>query len=212
MRKFRDLAVLLVLSCAAGGTQAAGGAKSETESSITVYGGYRTSNQLTETTTGQSVSIHDAASYALALDFGLDRKSQVEFFYSGQKTEMSSGGFSTAANNQSLRIEYYHFGGTYFFDGLGAGGYVVGGIGATVATPEGEGLSSVTKPSLNLGVGYMLPLGKNFGLRFEARGYGTLLNNSGGLFCGGNTGGCVVSIKGNALYQGEALIGLSGRF
>jgi len=58
---------------------------------------------------------------------------------------------------------------------------------------------------------YMLPVGKNFGLRFEARGYATLLNNSGGMFCSSN-GGCVVSIKGTALYQGEALIGLSGRF
>jgi len=205
------MATLLMLGCIAGAAQGQTATRA-TESSITIYGGYRTSNQLTETTTGQSVSLNDGASYALALDFGLDRKTQVEFFYSGQKTDMSSRGFPAVANNISLRIDYYHFGGTYFFDGLGSGGYIVGGLGATVILPSGDGLSTVTKPSMNLGVGYMLPMGKNFGLRFEARGYGTLLNNNGGLFCGGNTGGCVVSIKGNALYQGEALIGLSGRF
>jgi len=44
----------------------------------------------------------------------------------------------------------------------------------------------------------MLPLGDSLGLRFEARGYATLLNNRGGLFCGSNVG-CVVSISGTAL-------------
>ena len=67
------------------------------------------------------------------------------------------------------------------------------------------------EPSINLGVGYLLPIGRNLGLRFEARGYATLLNNSSSMFCGSNAG-CVVSIQGTALYQGEALIGLSGRF
>lgn len=43
------------------------------------------------------------------------------------------------------------------------------------------------------------------------RGYGTLLNNEGGSFCGSNKG-CVVSIKGQAFCQGEGLIGLSLRF
>jgi hypothetical protein len=191
--------------------QGTGGANQATESSVTVYGGYRTSNQLTETTTGRSVDVDDGASYAVALDIGIDRKKQVEIFYSRQNTKLTSGGFSAAVNNVPLTIEYLHIGGTYFLDGLGHGGYVVGGIGATLLRPDRAGLDSETKPSINLGVGYMLPVGKNFGLRFELRGYATLLNNSNNTFCG-NNGSCVVSIKGTALYQGEALIGLSGRF
>jgi hypothetical protein len=108
-------------------------------------------------------------------------------------------------------MEYYHIGGTYFFERTSRGGYVVGGIGATRANPGLSGLSSETKASMNLGVGFMLPLGDRLGLRFEARGYATLLNNNGSLFCGSNSG-CVVSINGTALYQGEVLVGLSGRF
>jgi hypothetical protein len=191
--------------------QGAGGAKQATENNVTVYGGYRASSHLTETTTGQHVDVNNSSSYAVAVDIGIDRNRQWEIFYSRQKTELASGGFSAAANNVPLTIEYLHAGGTYFIDGLGNGGYVVGGIGATLLRPDRAGLDSETKPSINLGAGYMLPVGKNFGLRFEARGYATLLNNSGGMFCGSN-GGCVVSIKGTALYQGEALIGLSGRF
>jgi hypothetical protein len=46
-------------------------------------------------------------------------------------------------------------------------------------------------------------------LRFEGRGYATLVDSSGGLFC---SGGCVISIKGSTVTQGEALLGLSFRF
>jgi hypothetical protein len=56
-----------------------------------------------------------------------------------------------------------------------------------------------------------VPLVPNVGLRFEARGYGILLNNHSEAFCGG-AAGCTVAIKGNGLFQGEVLAGLSIRF
>jgi hypothetical protein len=62
------------------------------------------------------------------------------------------------------------------------------------------------RPSLNLGVGYQLPLAQQLALRFEARGYVTVVNSSAGLFC---SGGCVFKIKGDAVTQGEAQLGLS---
>jgi hypothetical protein len=46
-------------------------------------------------------------------------------------------------------------------------------------------------------------------LRVEGRGYWTLINSSGNLFC---SGGCTVTIKGDTLQQLEMLIGLSARF
>jgi hypothetical protein len=46
-------------------------------------------------------------------------------------------------------------------------------------------------------------------VRVEARGYATLVNSSGGVFC---SGGCVVSIKGDSVTQGEVMLGLSSRF
>jgi hypothetical protein len=189
--------------------QGAGGAKQATDSNITVYGGSRTSNHLTDVTSGQSVSLSGNASYAVAVDIGIDRFKQWEIFYGHQKTELSSIGFPAASNNVPLAIDYLHFGGTYFPDGLGKGGYVAGGLGVTMLQPDRAGLNSETKPSLNIGFGYLLPLGKTFGLRFEVRGYATLLNSNSSMFC---SGGCAVSVKGSALYQGEGMIGLSARF
>jgi hypothetical protein len=43
----------------------------------------------------------------------------------------------------------------------------------------------------------------------ELRGYFTLINSSGGLFC---SGGCVVAVKGDALTQVEGLLGLNLAF
>jgi len=204
---------LCVLLAACIGATPLARAQSAMESGVTLYGGYRMGGGLTDTTTGASVNVKDAASYALALDIGIEAQKQVQLFYSRQKTELTSGGFLAAVAKLPLTMEYYHIGGTYFWEpgSRGTGGYVVGGIGATVARPDYAGLNSEAKPSINLGFGYMLPLGDRLGLRFEARGYATLLNNDGGFFCGSNTG-CVVSISGTALYQGEVLVGLMGRF
>ncbi|MFO1301138.1 MAG: hypothetical protein U1F17_12300 [Burkholderiaceae bacterium] len=52
-------------------------------------------------------------------------------------------------------------------------------------------------------------LGERVALRVEVRGYVTLVDSQGGLFC---SGGCVVSIRGDTFTQGEALIGLSVSF
>ena len=153
--------------------------------------------------------VGSTGNFGLALDIALEPLKQVQIFYSRQNTELSSGAFLVSTGSIPLRIEYFHLGGTVFFDKMSSGGYAVGGIGATLFTPNGPGLTSEIKPSINFGFGYMLPLGRNLGVRFEARGYATLINSTGGFFC---SGGCVVSIKGDALYQGEALVGLTGRF
>ncbi len=102
-------------------------------------------------------------------------------------------------------------GGTFFMQEVAPGDYVVGGIGATHVSPDRDDLNSETFLSANIGMGYMLPLGKHVGLRFEARGYGTLLDNDSTVFCGDNVG-CLVTINGDAMYQGEVLAGFSIRF
>jgi hypothetical protein len=103
-----------------------------------------------------------------------------------------------------------HFGGTNFFEGaVGRGPYVVGGLGITRLAPGLDGLSNEIRPSMNLGLGYQLPLAPAVAMRLEIRGYVTLINSSGTLFC---SGGCVVALKGDTLVQGEALFGVSFGF
>lgn len=196
------------MTCAA---QAQNAMPRDTESSVTVYGGYRFGGSLTEDTTGASLDVKEDASYAVAVDIGLDQKSQVQLFYSTQETALTAENFAPTANNIELTIDYYHLAFTYFPEKVGSGAYVVGGLGATHMRPERDNLNSETFFSGSLGVGYMLALGEHVGLRFEARGYATLIDSDSEIFCGSN-GGCLAAIEADALYQGEALVGLSVRF
>jgi hypothetical protein len=181
------------------------------ESSVTLYGGGRFGGSVTDSTTNTSVDLKNGSSFGLAVDIGLDRSRQVELFYSHQDTALTSGAFSLQSANVGVTLHNYHIGGTAFIDGIGSGVYVMGGIGGTTATPKGSGLNSGTFFSGNLGVGWMVPLAKHVGLRFEARGYGIALNGSGSLFCG-DTAGCTVAIKGKGLFYAEALGGVAVRF
>lgn len=182
-----------------------------TSNSFTVYGGYRTGGRLSNATTGERVAVEEHGSYALALDLALDPGRQTEIFFGHQKSSLTSEGLAGAVDRVPISIDYLHIGGTSFLDRSIAGTYLVGGIGAARAKPDFGGLRSATRLSMNLGIGYLLPLGANLGLRFEARGYGILVDSAGGLFCGGDSG-CVISVKGDALYQVDFLLGVSGSF
>jgi hypothetical protein len=181
------------------------------ESSVTLYAGYGFGGSLEDETTGDSWDLKDGASFAVALDIGLDAQTQLQFFVARQNSALKASGFTPTVNNIDLDITYVHVGGTYFLSRVGSGPYVVGGLGATYFKPEGDDLNSETKFSLNVGGGYMFPLGKHVGLRLEARGFVTLVNNDGGMFCGSNAG-CVVQIKGDTVVQGDVMAGLSIRF
>jgi hypothetical protein len=200
---------LLALWLAASGASAQ--VTPSTSGAVTVYGGYRTGGRLTDTTTGDTVVVDEHASYAVALDLPLDPGRQTEIFFGHQKSALSSQGLAGAVDRVPISIDYLHIGGTSFLGRSIAGTYLVGGIGVARAQPDFGGLHSATRLSMNLGVGYLLPLAGNLGLRFEARGYGILVDSEGGLFCGGDSG-CVLSVKGNALYQTDFLVGVSGRF
>lgn len=180
------------------------------ENNVTVYGGYRFGGSFADVNTGKTWEVTEGPAFSVAADFGIDRKTQWELFVSHRNASLRASGFSPVADNIGLGITYYHLGGTYFFDqDVGRGGYVVGGLGLTNFSPRESNLSSETRFSLNVGVGYMFPVSKHVALKLETRGYATLVNSSGGFFC---SGGCVVQVKGTAFTQAEVMAGIAARF
>jgi hypothetical protein len=175
---------------------------------LTVYGGYRGGGAFEQTTAPfASVDLKGSAALSLALDWAVDRRRQVQVFMSYQSTDLEATGNSPAT---PMTVGYLHLGGTNYFEGdIGKGAYVVGGLGATRLAPNLAGLSAEVRPSMNLGLGYQLPLASNVSLRAEVRGYLTLINSSSNLFC---SGGCVLSVKGDLFTQAEAMLGLSVGF
>jgi hypothetical protein len=206
------MAGLLLAAVAARASEPAGAAAAPADDDstvlagkgLTLYAGYQFGGSFTDENTGQSVDLREGGSYALSLDFPLDASSEFQVFYGHQSTEFTPWPYT--GTSSALRVDYLHIGGTYFPEEAVRGVYVVGGLGVTRMTPDAAGLDPATRLSLNVGVGYLLPLTRSLAFRFEARGLATMLGNNVTVFC---SGGCVVHLTGSGVLQGELLFGIS---
>jgi hypothetical protein len=208
--------VLLLLLGVAAGSSAA---QPSRDNAFTVYAAYRDGGSFTDVTTGSSLPIEASGAWAASLDLSLDPRAgtQLQIYVSRQSSDVDARnatqptppGTSLPAKFP-MTVTYAHVGGTAFLaQKIGQGVYLAGGIGATLFEPDLDGLANELRASVSLALGYQLPLGERLALRFEARGYATLVNSDSALFC---SGGCVISIKGNTVTQGEVQLGLSFRF
>lgn len=189
-------------------------AAADRDNAFTVYGALRDGGSFVDSASDRRLRVDGSGAAAISLDLGIDGARQLQLYVSRQSSQLrldaATPGASAPPARLPLTVTYLHLGGTNFFDGpIGHGPYVAGGLGATLLRPGSDGYSDELRPSLNIGLGYQLPIGERIALRFEARGYFTLVDSSGGLFC---SGGCVVVIKGDGFTQGEAQVGLSVRF
>ena len=171
---------------------------------FTLYAGYVVGGHFSDETSGQSVDLRESASFGASLDIPLDDSSEFQVYYGHQSTEFTPWPYSCTSDK--LRLDHLNIGGTYFPEGLGQGWYVVGGLGATRMTPDAAGFDPATRLSMDVGVGYLLPLSHYLGVRFEARGLAILIGSNASVFC---SGGCVAHLTGSAVTQGELMIGLS---
>jgi Outer membrane protein beta-barrel domain len=205
-RNILKILPVLLLATAAGPAAA-----QAARNAVTVYGGYRGGGSFTDTVSNASLGIDDSAAWAISLDLPEDASRRVQLYLSHQRTELDTSNATPATPTRlPLSVTYLHLGGSVYFDGpVGRGPYVVGGLGLTVFDPNAANYSAEVRPSMNLGIGYEFPLGERAALRVEARGYATLVNSSGGFLC---SGGCVVSVQGDLVTQGDVQVGLSVRF
>lgn len=177
------------------------------EYEITPFVGWRASDSLEEVDTGTTIKLDETRSYGLLLSLKQDPEVSYDFLFSRQNTQLQPD--SPTGSTESLRLDYYQIGGTVFYDYARLHPFATGGLGATHISPANNAFSSETKFSLSLGGGLKIPLTQHVGLRFEARGYGTVVGSSGAILC---SGGCVVKFNGSLFLQFEASAGLSVAF
>lgn len=199
------LATLLIALCAL---------PARAQNAVTLYGGYAWGGSFEQTgDTASTADLGSSAAGAAALDWKLDAARNMQLFASFQRATMDLPPGAVAPggpNAVSLNLSYLHIGGSNFFEGVaGRGAYLAGGLGATFMSPGSDGLSSEVRPSLSIALGYEYMVNPSLALRAELRGFATLINSNGGFFC---SGGCVVALQGDALVQGQALLGLSLRY
>jgi len=177
---------------------------------VTPFGGFRFGGSFQDANTGDSIAIDEAGSYGLMLDFDTEPSKQIEIYLSRQNSKLSSGGTVTGNPKFDLTVDYYHIGGLLMLDGERTRPFISGTFGLTRMDPHGADRSTEYYPSIALGGGAKIPLTERLGLRFDARGIFTLVNNNSTVFCA--NGGCAIRVEGSGILQGELTVGLTFKF
>jgi len=169
--------------------------------------GYRFGGHFDEEVTGDSRSTEDSRSWGLIVSRAASDSARYEFLYSHQDTRL--GDKATPEETFDLDIHYFQVGGTLDMNHDRIIPFFSGGIGMTHLSPGRRGFSNETRLSLSLGGGLKWYPSERFGIRLEMRGYGTLMESSGSLFC---DGGCELQLRGDLFPQFETNLGLIFRF
>jgi len=180
---------------------------------LTPFAGYRFGGGFTDNATGLDLDVDEGGSFGLIIDVKASQDTEYELFYSVQKTTLQGEGLFAGEPLFDLDIHYLHLGGTYLFPGERVRPFIGGGLGLTYFSPDGPGLDSEIDFSFSLGGGVKIPISKRVGLRFEGRGFLTILPDNTEIFCVSSGGAsCAVRVQGDVFGQVELLAGISFGF
>jgi hypothetical protein len=170
---------------------------------ITPFVGYAFGGSVRDTVLDESRSFDAALAYGGTLNFAISESWRFELLYSRQETKISGNGLSPSFD---VTIERYLAG---FQEEKGEGNIRYFGtfwLGATRFVPGLAGYDAETRFGGGVGLGVKTFPVKNVGLRFEARGFYTLVKSEGGAFCANGT--CLFAFSGTGLWQGDVSAGL----
>ncbi len=186
------------------------------QTEVTPFLGFRFGDGIMLRTSGAATTdelrIRASRSEGLLLNTDLDSPvRQFQLYYSHQDTRASVGQPSEfgGVDGFDLSIDRLQAGGLYFPDGRPQGWFVAGTLGVTMLTPRSAGLETDYYPSIALGTGAKLPLGRHLLLRVDLRGIYTALNTGGAIFC---SGGCTARVDSSGFFQVETAVGIGFRF
>ena len=187
-----------------------GEAEAEWGLEITPYAGYAIGGNFEDNTTGADLDVKEGGSFGLVLGLPDTPETRYELFYGFQRTKVTGGGALGGDTLFDLDIHYLHLGGTYMFPGSTVRPFLAGGLGGTHFVPHGSGMNQKTYFSLSLGGGAKIPISGHVGLRFEGRGFLTILPDATEVFCVSSGGAaCSVRVKGDVLGQVLLMAGIT---
>ena len=125
-----------------------------------------------------SFDIDDGTGYGLGLGFALTRGLQLELFWSHQESDLveDSGFVFGDFTLTDLGIDYYHAGLLYQWGDGQFHPFIAGSLGITELDPGDPLLGSESRFSFGVGAGLKVFFNQSFGLRFEARGFTTVID------------------------------------
>lgn len=182
--------------------------------SVTPFAGYRFGGEIDIEDSTTTLELDDAASFGLLVNVVNDAKTTWEVLYSQQRTEANINDPALSLTTIDTDLYVLQLGGTYHGDGENVQPYVAMTVGGTHIRTSANGSQSDTFWSGSIGIGINVQPTRRFGIRIEARAYGTLTNSDTDLFCrtGPDLNFCAVRIEGDLLNQIETFAGFTLRF
>lgn len=153
-------------------------------------------------------SFDESADYGATLDVALAPTWRLELLYSRQETELRppSGGptFPQTVERYMVGIqEEPETDGPFRFFGVAL-------LGATRLVPGLSGTDSDLRFAVGLSLGTKVPARSRIGLRLEARGFYTVVDSGGAVYCA--DGNCLFRFSGSGIWQGDVTAGVVLRF
>lgn len=182
---------------------------------LTPYAGYRFGGTFDDDESAISVELDDRSSAGLIFNVREAENTQWEVIFSRQQTVADTSDVTGLGPLVDVDVEYLQGGGTYQGrrrDGVRP--YLAATLGAARITPRLSGLGDQSFWSFSIGTGLQIRPTERFGIRLEARAWGTLVDSDTRLFCrsGAQVAGCAIRVDGRVLWQVEAFAGLVFRF
>jgi hypothetical protein len=166
------------------------------------FAGWAFGGTVRDTVNGRERSFDATVVYGGALDLRLSDGWNVELLYSRQPTQLEGGLFPEvdvtlerylAGVQEEKGSDKYRWFGTFY-------------LGASRFDPGLSAFGSELRFTGGLGLGGKAFLSRSVGLRFEARGFYTVVEAEGGFICADGT--CLFSFSGRGLWQGDVSAGL----
>ncbi|MEW8657861.1 MAG: hypothetical protein AB2603_05975 [Candidatus Thiodiazotropha endolucinida] len=202
MYRVSFLTVWLLLVASPSSLLAAGGLE------FTPFTGHRFGGSFELDNHNNRLDIDNTTDWGFTISRAASDSTRYEFLYSHQDSSLADT--TDPENAFGLDIHYVHLGGTvdvysldYYQEKITP--YITGGLGMTFMNPSQRGYDDETRFSLSVGGGLKWYPTERLGIRFEMRGYSTLIDSNESLFC---DPGCNLQIEGDAFPQFETNLGL----
>jgi hypothetical protein len=181
---------------------------------ITAFGAYRFGGTFEDDQSDASFELEDSPSFGLILNIRDRDPTQWEIFYSQQQTDAEFSGATGIDPDVDVEMHVLQLGGTYQWEGEVARPYLAFTLGGTHIRTSAAASNSDTFFSGSIGLGFKFLPTSRFGIRVEARAYGTMIDSSTDLFCstGPETNVCAIRVEGKMLSQVETFAGVTYRF
>ena len=157
---------------------------------------------------GVPFSFDESADYGATLDVEVAPTWRLELLYSRQETKLEP---PTGGPTFPQTVERYMVGiseepetdGPFSFFGVAL-------LGATRLVPGLSGTDSELRFAVGLSLGTKVPARSRIGLRLEARGFYTVVDSGGAVYC--TNGTCLFRFSGSGIWQGDVTAGVVFRF